>query len=139
MRAYTSASCRVVGVALLSILNTLSISLAESRREIGTLLAIGYNSVEVAWIFMVEALATSIIALSLGAAGTYGICEFISYLAIPLKAPGFSHATIFRFTPTIYNYIYLSIFLCALTSLTTFVMARRYASRNILTLLDRGG
>lgn len=129
----------VIGVALLSILNTLSIGLAESRRQIGTLLAIGYNPEEIAWIYTVEAIATSLIALLIGAAASLGICSLVNGLGIPLQAPGFSHSTTFQVTPTPLHYFIVYVLLAILASLSTFVMAKRYAARPILNLLDRGG
>lgn len=129
----------VAFVVLLSIMNTLTIGLAEARREIGMLRAVGFKPSQISSIFAVESFLTALIAVILGSLFCVGIFSAISMAHIALMYPGFSQASTFQITPPAWSYIASSLFLCVLVVGTSLTLARRYASQPILELLDRGG
>lgn len=129
----------VLFVVMLSILNTLNIGLAESRREIGTLLAIGYKARQVAFIYTVEAFLILLASLLVGAGCAYALQSGIIMLQLPFQLPGFSNASTFQLTPTLYEYVLCAGGISFLVLLATFFAARRYAGHEVLTLLDPGG
>ncbi len=128
----------VLVVVFLSILNTLSIGLAESRREIGMLRAIGYRPLQIAGIFAAEACAVAAMALAGGALLTALIVKIIHMQNIPFRLPGLTEATTFQVIPTASAYVTCAAAIWVLVLATTGVMARRYARQEILNLLDRG-
>lgn len=130
----------VVGmVVLLSILNTLTISLAESRVEIGTLRAIGYKPKEIANIFGVESFLTACFGALFGALISAGMFRMIEILKIPMQFPGFSQSTFFIVTPPSWSYLVVGASLCTMVTGTSLILSRRYARLSILKLLDKGG
>ncbi|MBC7659553.1 MAG: FtsX-like permease family protein [Chitinophagaceae bacterium] len=126
-------------VVLLSIVNTLTIGLAEARREIGMLRAVGYNPNQIASIFAVESFATAVLAVGIGSLLAFILFEFIAQLKIAMHFPGFSQESTFQIDPPSWTYAFVSVLLVLLVVGTSAVLARRYASQPILNLLDRGG
>lgn len=126
-------------VVFLSIMNTLTIGLAEARREIGMLRAVGYNPTQISYIFTVEAFAMGIIAVIVGSILSMGLFHVISKLEIPMHFAGFSQDSTFQILPPFWSYFAASAFLLLLVAGTSMVLSRRYASQPILDLLNRGG
>ncbi len=129
----------VLVVVLLSILNTLTIGLAESRREIGTLRAIGYKPLQVAAIFAVESTIVGSVAILIGAGLAKGFAEFLISLQLPFRLPGLLYSTTFQVTPTLENFLQCALLLLLLVISATVWKTRSYAKQGVLTLLDPGG
>ncbi|RZA22714.1 MAG: ABC transporter permease [Proteobacteria bacterium] len=132
------ASIVIFIVVILSIINTLNIGLVEARREIGTLRALGYTPKQIAAIFAIEAKCVAWMAVMFGTGFSYLLFHVIEKLEIPFRFPGASEATIFLITPPQWSYISAALSLVVIVVVTNFVIARRYASKDTLTLLDRG-
>lgn len=128
----------ILFVVLLSIINTLSIGLAESRRDIGTLRAIGYNPSAVAKIYTIEVFLITVVSVALSAILSYGVTQFIASLNIPFQLPGLSNATSFQLTPTVSDYLLCAGGVITLVLLVTYFTARKYAKQGVLFLLDPG-
>lgn len=125
-------------VVILSIVNTLNIGLVEARREIGMLRALGFTPSQIAKIFAIEAKAVAWIAVILGSLGALGLFRAIEAMQIPFQFPGASQLTVVLVTPPTWAYFTAALGLVILVVLTNFLIAKRYASRDTLTLLDRG-
>jgi ABC-type lipoprotein release transport system permease subunit len=123
---------------MLSILNTLNIGLAESRREIGTLLAIGYKARQVAFIYTMEAFFILCASLLLGGIAALFLQHGIIAMQLPFQLPGFSNASTFQLTPAMHEYLLCAGGVALLVLIATFAATRRYASHSVLTLLDPG-
>ncbi len=128
----------VIFVVLLSVINTLTIGLAESRREIGSLRAIGYKPHQVAFIFAVEAGLVALVSLAVGAVLSKILVELIAAQHIPFRLPGLTYPTSFQITPTLLDHFKCGILLFVLVVGTTLLKARSYAQQSILRLLDPG-
>lgn len=132
------ASVVIFIVVVLSIINTLNIGLVEARREIGTLRALGYTPSHIAKIFAIEAKCVAWIAVILGAIASFYLFRGIEASRIPFQFAGASQKTIFLITTPLWVYGAASVGLVVLVIFTNYTIARRYASKDTLTLLDRG-
>ena len=128
----------ILFVVLLSIINTLNIGLAESRRDIGTLRAIGYNPRAIAKIYTIEVFVITLVSLVLSAVLSYGVTAYIASLNIPFQLPGLSNATNFQLTPRPNDYVIAALGVMALALVVTHVTAQKYARQGVLILLDPG-
>lgn len=75
-------------VALLGISNTLSMSVQERTREIGTMMSVGVRRHQILSLFLLEAALLGLAGGGLGAALATGLVSFLGYTGILLRVPG---------------------------------------------------
>lgn len=78
-------------IIVLSITNTMTMSVMERTVEIGTAMALGMKRRRILWLFLLEGVILGAIAGMLGALVGYALAQGISYVGIPMPpAPGMS-------------------------------------------------
>lgn len=128
----------VLAVAVLSVINTLTIGLAEARRALGTLRSIGYQPLQITVIYLVEVSTVILLSLPIAAGLAHGFIKGVKALAIPFLLPGLPYATTFQLEPTIFDFGSAALGLSLLVLITTSIVVWRYANAKILELLDPG-
>ncbi len=74
-------------VVILSVFNTMNMSVLERIGEIGTIMALGTKKRAVVTLFVTEGLILGIIGGIIGVAGGYMLASLISYVGIPMPPP----------------------------------------------------
>lgn len=77
----------IATVIVLSIFNTMIMSVMERTREIGTLLALGFRRGNILWQFVVEGLALGLAGGGIGLIAGTGLARLISWIGIPMPPP----------------------------------------------------
>lgn len=77
----------IVVIVILSVFNTLNMSVLERIGEVGTLMALGINKAGVTWLFFLEGILLGVIGCALGAVSAFAASELISYFGIPMPPP----------------------------------------------------
>lgn len=122
-------------LVLLSITNTVSMTIFERTGEIGTLRAIGDKSSEIIRSFCLEGLIMGAVGSILGVILAIVSSLIINYLAIPIVIPGASVPipVLITFLPKAYA---LSVVLLVITTITaTYIPAAKIAGMNIVEAL----
>lgn len=74
-------------VVILSVFNTMNMSVLERVGEVGTIMALGTKRHGVLALFITEGLALGLLGGALGLAGGYLLANVISYIGIPMPPP----------------------------------------------------
>lgn len=74
-------------VVILSVFNTMNMSMLERIGEIGTIMALGTKKVGVIRLFLIEGLILGILGGIIGLIGGYVLASIISYIGIPMPPP----------------------------------------------------
>lgn len=82
-------------IIILTISNTLTMSVLERTTEIGTSLAVGIRSTDVMRLFVIEALLIGLLGGAIGVVSGYALAQAISAIGIPMPPPpGMAHGYI---------------------------------------------
>ena len=134
---FAVASLIVLVVALFSISGTLSLSILERLREIGTLRTFGSRRFHVAVMFLAEGLALGLVGVLTGAAfGWGGIALFNAAggMTIPPQ-PGTSSALTILFRPELSTFVRNALWVLLAAAVGAFVPASLSSRRVIAELL----
>ena len=74
-------------IVILSIMNTMSMSIFERTREIGTIMSMGTKRWQVMRLFLMEALILGIIGGGIGVLAGIGLGQIVSAIGIPFPSP----------------------------------------------------
>lgn len=74
-------------IVILSIINTMSMSIFERTKEIGTIMSMGTKRWQVMRLFLMEALILGIIGGGIGVLSGIGLAQIISAIGIPFPSP----------------------------------------------------
>lgn len=123
-----------VAIAL-AIANSLTISILERSREIGTLRALGYNPSQLAWLLSREMLILTIASLTAGVLITQGLALFINLLGFTYEPPGSSSPIFLEIHLNAEFQALVFIGLCAFVGLGSYLLARKKLVTNLIDLL----
>lgn len=126
----------ISGVVTLSVVNSLTMTVLERGREIGTLRALGFMPGRIGAVFVREQLLLAAQSLAAGAGLAWIVKEVVNRAGIRFRAPGFPGSSLFLLTPNAAIYLILAGFILTLVALTTAIAVRRFARRNAATLLS---
>lgn len=74
-------------VVILSVFNTMNMSILERTGEVGTIMALGMKRKGVVFLFMIEGLILGVLGGVAGLIGGYLLASLISYIGIPMPPP----------------------------------------------------
>lgn len=109
----------IIIIVVLSIFNTMNMSVTERTGEIGTIMALGNTRKEVLSLFLTEGFILGIIGGGMGLVGGYIIASFVSWIGIPMPAaPGASLDWVARINivPKVFLHTYALAIVSALAS-----------------------
>ena len=113
--------CLVFGVVALSIVNSLTMSIIERTKEIGTLRSMGFLPEYVTGLFVKESLALTLSSLVFGALLAVVIAGIVNGLNIRFRPPGVAGDVQFVLAPT----FEIGLVLALLISVITYFAARK--------------
>lgn len=121
----------ILSIAGLSVFNTMVKIVKERTREIGTLRSIGFEPMQVAWIFFFESALLSALGCAIGAVGSIVSSIVLNHAGIVYKAGILVEPVPFRilFKPELYL-ISLGL-LVVLSVITTYFVCRSILKRNV--------
>jgi putative ABC transport system permease protein len=125
----------IISISTLSVLNTMTKSLSERTREIGTLLSLGFRKSHIRWIFISESIFLGLLGIILGFIGTELSTVVINHAGIFYKAGLLSEPVPFRIKLAWFT-IFISAFgLMALAACATTWACARVLRRRIIECL----
>lgn len=116
-------------VVVLSILNTMSMSIFERTSEIGTIMAMGTKRRKVFLMFLLEALILGLFGGILGVIGGIGLAKLISYIGIPMPPPPASTRPFTARVDIVSSILYFSFLLSVIASVIAAIFPAYKASR----------
>ncbi len=87
---FTFIFCIVFIVIVMSVINTMSMSVVERTREIGTLRSLGFKRTQVVYLFLLEGCILAIIAVGVGALVSFAVAASIDLAGIEYTPPNSS-------------------------------------------------
>lgn len=129
----------ILGASALIIINSLTISLLERTREIGTLKAIGYTSGRLKKLFVKEAVVLAFFSSVIGIILTEGFAKLVNLSGFKLEVPGVSYQIDFQVIVEPWFYVVASISMIALTTACSYWVVRRKTEEKIYHLLLESG
>lgn len=125
----------IIGVVVvLSVVNSMTMALIERTREIGTFRSIGFTRHDVVGLFVRETVALASLGLVIGLGVGLGAAAGLNAANIPIMPPGVPSPIPLRFFPTALPCAALAAAMLILCVLTSWVLSRRRARVNIVTL-----
>lgn len=121
---------------LLSVANTVTMTVFERHSEIGTLRALGDYESDVQNLFLVESFLLGLLAVSIAIPFSYFLVHFVSQLNIPVMLPMASQAIPFKLLPTLGAYIEASVVCIGSVVLASLFPARKAARVSIVSALS---
>lgn len=125
----------IVAISSLSVLNTMTKSLSERIREIGTLLAIGFRKTHIRIIFVTEAILLSLIGITVGGVVSLLVGTGINSAGIFYKAGLLSEPVPFRIYLMWQLSLISAVGLVLLAALATIWACRRALQKQIVECL----
>jgi putative ABC transport system permease protein len=86
-RQYLVLKIIIAIIVILSIFNTISMSIWERTKEIGTIMAMGFKQWEIMKIFLLEGCVLGVVGGILGVLGGIILAHIISLIGIPMPSP----------------------------------------------------
>jgi putative ABC transport system permease protein len=125
----------IISISTLSVLNTMTKSLSERTREVGTMLSIGFRARHMRVVFLTESVLLCAIGLFIGGVGSLVVEAVVNRVGILYKAGLLSEPVPFRISLDA-RVAALSIFgLLALSSVATLVALSRVLRKRIVDCL----
>ncbi len=125
----------VIVVAVMSVINTMSMTVMERTREIGTLRAIGVRRSGIKWLFSVEGGVLGSLGCTLGIVMTILIHYLIKSMALTFTPPSSTAEVTLNVQLDIGFMLILSLLLMLLALLSAFFPAKRAAKSTIVDAL----
>jgi putative ABC transport system permease protein len=125
----------VFGVVALSIINSMTMSIIERTKEIGTLRSLGFSRQFIAAILTRETLLLSLISLAAGLGLTLGVAGLVNSVNIRFTPPGVAGDMQFMLTPDSRLCVVVAILILALSCETARQTAMRKTRRTVAELL----
>jgi putative ABC transport system permease protein len=125
-------------VIVLSIVNAVTLTILDRRREIGMLRAVGFKVTTVMRLYMLESALLATASLAFGALVGYLAMEFVNGLDLRYQPPGISSPIPLLLVPNIWISLWLSLVVFTLVMTSTFVAAFRSFRQPILYLMESG-
>jgi len=125
----------IFGAVVLSVVNSVTMSLIERTKEFGTLRSLGFTPRALASILARENSVLSLAGIALGTAVTILICWIVNGLNIRFHSPGIAGDMQFVLTPNWQLCLVTSVVVSVLVAITTQITTKRRAQRKIVELL----
>lgn len=125
----------VSGVVALSVLNTMTLSVLERTREIGTLRAIGFTRAQVRGLVVREAAALAVLSAVGGALLGLGVAEAVVLADVHFRPPGVPGSVRLYITPTLTIFLALASGLLPLSVVAALLAARNRVRTRVADLL----
>lgn len=126
----------VLIIVVMSILNTMGMSVMERTSEIGTMRSLGMRSYKVLSIFSVEGMLLAAIGCAIGFVLTYTIAEFINYMGIRYVPPSSSDPVLLTIELRNVEIITTFGFMVVLGLVASVIPARKASKINIVDALS---
>jgi putative ABC transport system permease protein len=120
----------------LSIINSMSISILERAREIGTLRAIGFNQPQTAWLLTLESLYLTLTSLSVGFILAQTLAALVNRMNIRFHPPGVSGDLQFVLLPEPWFCFTLMVPLLIVSITCAFLVSRKILKQAVINLLQ---
>lgn len=131
-RQFVVVQIIIAAIILLSIGNTMMMSVMERTTEIGTAMALGTRRLSIMQLFVAEGLILALMGAFSGLVLGYSLAAFISYLGIPMPpAPGMAHGYTAKILITWSLMYHSAVIVCIAVILASFYPAWR-ASRLVI-------
>ena len=121
---------------LLSVANTVTMTVFERHSEIGTLRALGDYESDVQNLFLVESFLLGSLSVAIAIPFSYLLVNFVSGLNIPIMLPMASQAIPFKLIPTFGAYVEASVVCIGSVVLASLLPARKAARTSIVSALS---
>lgn len=127
----------IFGAVALSIVNSMTISILERVREIGTLRAIGFTNSQTAWLFTLESMYLTLISLIVGymLAQIFGVV--VNSMNLRFDPPGVSGDMQFVLTPDSWFCLILAIPVMIICLICAYVVSKKLVNKPIIQLLQQ--
>jgi putative ABC transport system permease protein len=125
----------IISISVMSILNTMTKSLSERTREVGTLLSFGFRHNHIRIVFLAEALLLCSLGLAFGGVGSIVTQFIVNKVGILYKAGLLSEAVPFRITLDPVVMLIATLVLLALSALATIAALQRVLKKPIIDCL----
>ncbi|NJO16267.1 MAG: ABC transporter permease [Thioploca sp.] len=135
-RIFGTLGLILVIIVFLSVFNTLSMTVTERTREIGTLAALGTYHGEILRIFMLEALIIGLLSNLLGVIGAWLTSVAVQFIDLQMPAPpgrSEGYPFLIHFSPELSLYVVLVITLVCV--IAAWLAARRGVNKTIVEAL----
>lgn len=127
----------VCGVIVLSLLNAIQIAIMERKREIGTLLAIGYRKSHIQTLFQLETLILTTMSLLAGILISYLLSSLVNSWQIPFDIVGNAEKLILKLSVEWWLSTILAIFFIILAYVSTSMICYYRLNLPVMKLLER--
>lgn len=125
----------IISISALSVMNTMTKSLSERTREVGTLMSLGFRRKHIRFIFLAESLFLCLIGIAIGGASSFATALIINKVGILYKAGILSEPVPFRIALDV-NVAALSIVgLVVLSAIATLAALQRVLKMRIVECL----
>lgn len=125
--------------SILSIINTLTMSINERTKEIGTLRSIGFTNSNVSSLFTFEILVLSFFSVLISTFLYYLVATVINSLKIPFEPAGSSGSVDFTLYVSLQIAVIHAILLMVITYITSYLSCKSKMKFNIAELLNEQG
>ncbi len=130
----------LIGTAVsLTIVNSLTMGIIERTREIGTLLAVGFQRRQVSRLFIIENLLVGLASIAVGIVLSYLIAGFVNNLNIRFMPPGVSGKIQFRLVWNVVIAASVGIFVLILTFGASLVVMKTKEKAKLIDLINDAG
>jgi len=130
----------LIGTAVsLTIINSLTMGIIERTREIGTLLAVGFQRNQVSRLFIIENILVAVFAITAGIALSYLIAGVVNGLNIRFMPPGVSGKIQFRLVWNVYIALAVGLFVLLLTFGASFFVMKTKEKTKLIDLINDAG
>ena len=126
----------IVVVSTLSVINTMIKTVKERTREIGTLRSIGFKSMQIVQMFLIESFYLSVIGGLLGCVLSLIMTVLLNILNLKYKAGLLSEAVAFRISFSAVFYVYAFLLLMTVSILACFISTRSILKSKIVDNLN---
>ncbi|MGZ3749054.1 MAG: ABC transporter permease, partial [Pseudobdellovibrionaceae bacterium] len=127
----------IFSAVALSIINSMTISILERVREIGTLRAIGFTNSQTALLFTTESLYLTGISLCIGYILAQILGRIINVMNIRFDPPGIAGDMQFIVTPEAWFCFSLAIPVLLICLICAYVVSKRLVNKPIIQLLQQ--
>ena len=136
---YAAIALVLCGLASLTILNTMTISVSERTREMGMLRSLGYRRKDLMNLFVKEATLVLLAGACAGVALAYAVAAIVNALDVRFKPPGVADTMQFLIVLSPPVLAVIALVLGALGALATRIACRKKVDTSIATLLQGTG
>lgn len=130
----------LIGTAVsLTIINSLTMGIIERTREIGTLLAVGFQRSQVSRLFILENVLVALFSIAVGVVLSYLIAGLVNSLDIKFMPPGVSGKIQFRLIWNIVIAASVGLFVLLLTFGASFFVMKTKEKTKLIDLINDAG